>query len=155
MANRLDTRFIETEQYQELVDVEIIAEDYLRCNQSFTQMVFDEFVTLDKTNASYQDKVDIKRFKMTPGNAGSWYSKTWTIPSSVTVCKVRWRTSSDFDHDIEISADNGSNWETVSTGGAKTNMDTEITINNPGTSVILRALNGTQGSLLGYIILVK
>jgi len=146
-----DTR----EDLEDLVNNEEIAKNYLRTNQSFLNMYYDDFKTLDKTNASYQSKVDIDDYKMTPGNGGEWRSSTWTAGVSATTCKLVWRSENSFDHNIQISADNGSNWTTISSGGATTNMDQEVTITNTGTSMILRISGGTQGSLLDYMLLIK
>lgn len=131
------------------------AKNFARTNQSFSQMYFDNFATTSKTNGSYTSKVDVNTFKMTPGNAGEWRSAAWTAASSVTVCKLVWQSQDNFDHDIQISADGGNNWTTISSGGATTNLDKEVNIGTSGTSIILRAYNGTQGSLNNYILLVK
>jgi hypothetical protein len=132
-----------------------LSKHYLGLNQSFLSMMWDDFTTTDKTNASYITKVNIDEYIMTPGNAGEWRSITYTAGSSITVCKLVWRSGESFDHNIQISADNGSNWTTISSGGATTNLDQEVNIANSGTSIILRASGGTQGSLLDYTLLVK
>lgn len=146
-----DTR----EDLEDLVNNEETAKNYLRTNQSFLNMYYDDFVTLTKTNVSYQSKVDIDDYKMTPGNGGEWRSATWTAGVSATTCKLVWRSENSFDHNIQISANNGSNWTTISSGGATTNMDQEVAIANTGTSIILRISGGTQGSLLDYTLLIK
>ena len=143
------------EDLEDLVNNKETAKNYLRTNQSFLNMYYDDFTTLDFTNASYVSKVDIDDYKMTPGNAGEWRAATWTSGVSATTCKMVWRSENSFDHDIEISADNGSNWTTISSGGATTNMDQEVTISNTGTSIILKISGGTQGSILDYILLIK
>lgn len=137
------------------VEFEQIAETYIRTNQSFSQMFYDDFINTDKTNGSYTSKVDTTAMKMTPGNAGEWRSVTWTASSAVTACKLNWKAIDSIDHDIRISADSGSNWTTISTAGAETNKDKEVVIANSGTSIILQVYNGTVGSLENYVLLVK
>jgi len=100
-------------------------------------------------------KVDTDNYMMTPGSGGTWRSLTWTATSTVTVCKMDWRATPGFDHDIKVSADNGANWTTVSSGGSMTNMDQEVVIPNSGTQIIVEVSGGTQGSLLDYTILTK
>jgi hypothetical protein len=132
-----------------------ISKHYLRLNQSFLSMMWDDFTTTDKTNASYISKVNTDEYIMTPGNAGEWRSITYTAGSSITVCKLVWRSKDSLDHNIEISANNGSNWTTISSGGVTTNLDQEVNIANSGTQIILKVSGGTQGSLLDYTLLVK
>ena len=144
-----------TEDLEDLTNREEIAKHYLRLNQSFVNMYFDDFVSTSKTGGSYTSKVDTNTYKMTPGNAGTWRSAMWTASQSSTVCKLVWRTEAGFDHDIKISADNGANWTTISSGGATTNLDQEVNIANAGTQIILEVSGGTQGALLDYILIVK
>lgn len=134
---------------------EKLAESYLRVNQSFRQLYYDDFSTTDKTNASYTGKVDTTQYKMTPGNGGTWRSKTITLSESSTVAKIWWKSGDGFDHDIKVSFDGGSNFTTVAFSGAETNKDKEVTIANVGTSMIIEVSNGTQGYLEYYEILVK
>jgi len=149
------TSDVKIENLESLTNNEEIAKNYIRTNQSFTNMVYDDFTTLDKTNSSYYSKVDIDSYTMTPGNGGEWRSIVFTSSGSITVCKMDWRQDSTFDHDIDISADNGSNWTNISTSGSQTYMDQEITISNSGTQVIIKISGGTLGNLKNYILLVK
>ena len=143
------------EDLEELTNREEISKDYLRLNQSFVAMFYDDFISTTYTNASYLTKVNTNTYKMTPGSAGEWRSTTWTAPSTITTCKMVWRSGGSFDHDIEISANGGSNWTTISTAGATTYKDQEVTIANSGTSMILKVSGGTQGYMLDYTLLVK
>lgn len=160
-SNAGDKRWILISRNHVIEDLELltnreeIAKDYLRLNQSFVNMYYDDFTSTSKTNASYLTKVNTNTYQMTPGNAGEWRSATWTASSTITICKLVWRSGGSFDHDIQISANGGSNWTTISSGGATTNRDQEVAIANSGTSMILRAYNGTQGYLLDYTLLVK
>lgn len=140
-------------------DFEQIAQNYIRTNQSFEQMYYDDFGTIDKTDASYTSKVNTNTYKMIPGDGGEWRSKMWTAASSVTVVKMVWRQGAvvgSFNHDIEVSADNGSTWTVISSAGSLTNMDKEISLTStPGTQIIVRVGDGTTGYLERYIIIVK
>ncbi len=143
------------EYLEKLADAEEVSKHLLRTNQSFDQMYYDDFTSTIKTNAGMTAKVNINTYRMTPENAGTWQSKQWTANATKTVAKLIWKTDATFDHDIEVSFDNGANYTTISTAGATTNLDKEVSVANTGTQVILKASGGTVGYLEGYVLLVK
>ena len=140
---------------EELANAEETSKHYLRCNQSFDQMYYDDFSTTDKTNAGMIAKVNVNTYRMTAGNAGTWESKQWTANATKTVAKLLWRADSTFDHNIDISFDNGGNYTSISVAGATTNLDKEVSVSNTGTHVILKVSGGTLGHLIDYVLLVK
>lgn len=137
-----------TYEYEYEYEYKEIAIHYIRTNQSYSSMFYDDFTSLVKTNILY-DRMDNNKII-------EWRSNKWMSPVKVTNCKVIWHRSNDFNYNIEISADNGNNWTVIYSKSKNiNNYDTDTFISNSENEMVLRIVNGDKGKLHNYTILVR